>query len=129
MWLNETGSADGVSIRYALSHVKNKLLVGTPLNCMLKKLEISTMAFPSQSQSAQMHLIIQIEELESEMHRLRESGEETSAQLELLERGKKKTEAELKEKEAALKLADQRAEERRAELDGVRKVRPGMERA
>ena len=70
-----------------------------------------------------MHLIQQIEELEVEMHRLRESGEETTAQLELLERGKKKTEAEIKEKEAALKLADQRAEERRAELDNVRKVR------
>ena len=56
------------------------------------------------------------------MHRLRESGEETSAQLEVLERGKKKTEAELKDKEAALKSADQRAEERRNELDNVRKV-------
>ena len=56
------------------------------------------------------------------MHRLRETGEETSAQLEVLERGKKKTEAELKDKEAALKSADQRAEERRNELDNVRKV-------
>ena len=78
---------------------------------------------PSQSHSAQRHLIHQIEELESEMHRLRESGEEMSAQLELLERGKKKTETELKDKETALKSADHRNEARRAELENVRKVR------